>query len=112
MLEIFIALKVHDHFIRPYIGDMLVVVLCYTASRTVFTAKPFSIALAVFLFACTIECLQYGKIINLLGLQNNSFAKIIFGTTFSITDIAMYAMGTVIVYALDSKLSSTNSNIA
>ena len=36
LLELFIALFVRDNFIRPYVGDILVVVLVYTCVRVFF----------------------------------------------------------------------------
>ena len=53
LLELFIALFVRDNFIRPYVGDMLVVVLVYTCVRVLFPEKPRLLPLYVFLFAAS-----------------------------------------------------------
>jgi hypothetical protein len=111
-LEIFIASQVHDSFIRPYIGDMLVVVLLYTCCRTFLTFPKSIIAIAVFVFACSIECLQYFRIVEVLGLQHNQLATTVVGTTYSITDVAMYLIGTILAYTADKKWIFTNSNTA
>ena len=53
MIEVLIALFVHDSFIRPYLGDFLVVILIYCAVRTFIKASPLKIAIgciAVFLY--------------------------------------------------------------
>ena len=49
--ELLIALFVRDSFIRPYVGDMLVVVVIYTFLKIFFTEKPRILPLYVFLFA-------------------------------------------------------------
>ncbi len=38
-IEVFIALFVHDNFIRPYIGDVLVVIVIYTFIRGIIRRK-------------------------------------------------------------------------
>ncbi len=39
IIEALIALFVHDNFIRPYIGDILVIILMYTFIRGVIDKK-------------------------------------------------------------------------
>ena len=58
-VELFIALFVRDRFIRPYFGDVLVVILVYTAVRVVFPEKPKLLPIYVFIFAVLVEVLQY-----------------------------------------------------
>ena len=36
LIELFIALFVHDTFVRPYFGDVLVVILLWCIIKTVF----------------------------------------------------------------------------
>lgn len=67
IIEVFIALFVHDNFIRPYIGDVLV------------------------------EVLQYFRIVELLHLQNSRFFTILIGTSFDVKDIICYFVGTLIL---------------
>lgn len=96
LTEVFIALCVQDNFIRPYVGDMLVVVLLYTFLRIFFTGKPRLLPLYVFLFATMIEGLQAVNIVGLLGLSNNRFFSVLIGTTFDWKDIACYGAGCVL----------------
>lgn len=98
-----IALYVKDSIIRPYGGDFLVVILLYYLVRAFWKGTPFPIALAVLLFAYTVEILQYFKIVNLLGLQGNRLAEIIIGTGFSWWDMLAYTLGILTVYFLDNK---------
>jgi len=39
----------------------------------------------------------YFKIINILGLQNNNFARVIIGSVFDLKDIACYGIGSLIL---------------
>lgn len=50
IIEVLIALYVKDNFVRPYVGDYLVVMLIYCAVRTFIKASPVKTALAVLLF--------------------------------------------------------------
>ena len=96
LTELLIALFVRDRFIRPYVGDMLVVVLIYTCVRVVFPEKPRMLPLYVFLFAALVEGLQGIHIVELLGLQNNRFFSVLIGTTFDRKDIVCYGAGCVL----------------
>ena len=93
LIEVLIALFIRDNFIRPYVGDMLVVVLIYTFLKIFFTEKPRTLPLYVFLFTAIVELMQGVNIVELLGLQDNHFISILIGTTFDIKDIICYAVG-------------------
>ena len=67
LIEAAIALWVHDRFIRPYIGDVLVVVLVYVFVRIFFPSGARHLVLYVFLFAVCVEVLQYFRLVELLG---------------------------------------------
>lgn len=97
LVELFIALFVRDAFIRPYVGDMLVVVLVYTCVRVLFPEKPRLLPLYVFLFAAGVEALQGIRIVELLGLENNRFFSVLIGTTFDWKDIVCYGVGCVLL---------------
>jgi len=97
LMELLIALFVRDSFIRPYVGDMLVVVLIYTFLRIILPEKPRLLPLYVFLFAAGVEALQGIRIVELLGLQNNRFFSVLIGTTFDWKDIVCYGMGCVLL---------------
>ncbi len=83
-VEVLIALFVHDRFIRPYVGDMLVVVVIYTFVRIWIPDSVRLLPLYVFLFAVGVEILQYFNIVELLGVQDNAFLRTIIGTSFDI----------------------------
>ncbi len=62
-IEVLIAKFVDDAFIRPYGGDILVVILIYYFVKSFVQVKPFYLAMGVLLFACMVEVGQYFKII-------------------------------------------------
>ncbi len=100
-IEIYIAKYIHDDVIRPYIGDMLVVILIYCFVKSFIATKVLPKAFAVLLFSYLIETLQYLKIVNILGLQKYKLARIIIGTSFSWADILMCSIGIAIVIVVE-----------
>ena len=100
-VEIFIALKVHDSFIRPFAGDCLVVILIYTFIKT-FTNISVVNALGIVLgFAILIEFTQLVHLTTILGLKSNNYLTIILGNTFSFLDICMYLLGSALVLGFE-----------
>lgn len=97
IVEALIALFVHDNFIRPYIGDILVIILMYTFIRGVIDKKIKILPIYLFLFASFVEVMQYFKVVELLNLENNKVASIIMGTSFDIKDILCYFIGSMIL---------------
>lgn len=95
VIETLIALYVRDAIIRPYVGDILVVVLVYCFVRIVINSPYRWLPLAVFLFACCIETLQFFHAAELLGLQRNTVARIVLGSVFDWKDILCYAIGCI-----------------
>ena len=98
LIEVIIALYVHDDFIRPYVGDVLVVIVIYTFIRIIVPEKCKLIPLFLFIFAAGVELLQLANIVEILGVADNKFLKILIGSVFDIKDIVCYAVGCVILY--------------
>ena len=92
-IEIIIALFVHDAFVRPYIGDVLVTVLLCCLCRIIIPKGVSALPIYVFVFAALVELAQYVNVVKLLGLENNAFFSTIIGTTFSFVGILCYAAG-------------------
>lgn len=92
-IEVVIALFIHDNFIRPYVGDILVVIVIYTFIRIFISCKFRFLPLYIFIFAAMVEVLQLFRIVEMLGLENNRFLSILIGSTFDIKDIICYAIG-------------------
>lgn len=55
IVETLIALFVRDAFIRPYMGDVLVVILIYCFARIFITEPLRGLPLWIFLFACALK---------------------------------------------------------
>jgi hypothetical protein len=95
-VEVFIGSFVHDRFVRPFIGDVLVVILIYAFIRIFIPDKVRLLPLYVFIFAVAVELLQLISIVEVLGLQDNRLMSTIIGTSFDIRDILCYFVGCVI----------------
>ncbi len=95
-VEVFIGSFVHDRFVRPFIGDVLVVILIYAFIRIFIPDKVRLLPLYVFIFAVAVELLQLIRIVEVLGLQDNRLMSTIIGTSFDIRDILCYFVGCAI----------------
>ncbi len=100
-IETLIALYVQDNFVRPYLGDVLVVILIYCFVKSFVKLPVVTAAIAVLIFAFTIEYLQFLNIVEKLGLEKSKIARTVIGTSFSWMDILMYVVGIVIVIAVE-----------
>ena len=100
-IEIFIALFVKDKFIRPYLGDMLVVIVLYFFVKIFTLNKIKFLSIYILLFAILVEFLQYINIVDILNLSNIKFFKILIGTTFDFKDIFCYFLGSIPLFVLD-----------
>jgi hypothetical protein len=110
-IEIAIALFVHDAIVRPYIGDLLVVILIYCLVRSFFNTPVPATAIGVLVFAVVIETLQYFNVVKFLGLQDSSLAKIIVGSAFSWMDIVCYIAGIAIVLVAEKYISNNRPGL-
>ncbi len=108
IVEVLIALYVKDNFVRPYVGDYLVVMLIYCAVRTIIKASPVKVAVGVLLFAYLIETLQYFRIVDRLGLAGNTLAKTVIGYGFEWWDMLAYTLGVLTILLVEYRLKSKN----
>ena len=93
LIEVCIALFVHDDFLRPYVGDALVTILLCCLCRTVIPKGLPALPVYVFVFAALVEAAQYVDVVKLLGLEDNVVISTIVGRTFSWADLVCYAVG-------------------
>ena len=96
-IEGLIALFVHDKFIRPYVGDVLVVIVLYCAVRSIIPKKCKLLPLYIFIFAAGVECLQYFHLVQFLGLEKNKFMSVLLGSVFDFKDIICYVVGCLLI---------------
>lgn len=97
LVEVLIALYVDDLFIRPYFGDVLVVIVLYCFARILKPEGWGLLPLGIFIFAAGVELLQYFQIVKILGLEQNTFMRLLMGSVFDIKDIICYAVGCAIL---------------
>lgn len=95
--EVMIALFVHDEWIRPYVGDVLVVIVIYTFIRIIIPHDFAALPIIILLFACLVEGLQYIHIVDKLGLGEIEFFRVLLGTVGDIKDIVCYAIGCILL---------------
>ena len=99
-IELVIGLYVHDRFIRPFVGDLLVVWLIFFLCRSLLKTDSSRLLLAVWLFCCAVEFGQYWRLVELLHLQQLPLARIVIGATFDGMDLLAYTLGALSLYTL------------
>lgn len=113
-IEVLIALFVHDSFIRPYLGDVIVMSVLYCLLRTVLPIRIWKKLhthrcswwiVILFGFAVMIEFLQGIHIVELLGLSRSAAASTIIGTSFDWGDILCYLSGCAVLCGLELSAS-------
>lgn len=103
IVEVLIAMYLNDRIIRPYIGDVLVVMLIYCFVRSFVNTPVLPTAIGTLLFAYLIEVLQYIHIVQIIGLQDYSLARTVMGTSFEWIDMLAYTVGIAIVLLIERK---------
>lgn len=98
-VEVLIALFVDDSFIRPYLGDVIVIWVVYCFVQIFLAGRLSSciVSAGVFIFAVIVELLQAVNIVEILHLQGNPFFRTLIGTHFDFRDILCYAAGTAVI---------------
>lgn len=97
LIEVLIALYVHDAFVRPYIGDVLVVIVIYTFIRIFIPKRCKLLPLYIFVFAVLVEVLQLFHIVEILGLKDNWCISVLVGSVFDWKDILCYGIGCILL---------------
>ncbi len=106
-VEVFIAAFVQDSFIRPYGGDFLVVIFLYCLLKSFFKLPVKNAILGVLLFAFAVEGSQYYKLIDLLGMQDNTIASAVMGNHFEWLDMLLYTLGGLAIFGIEKWRSSS-----
>jgi Protein of unknown function (DUF2809) len=91
VVEVVIALTVHDELVRPYVGDVLVVLLIHCALLALVDLRPGPTAVGVLGFAFAIEAAQLAGVGRLL--DGHPVLQVVVGTTFQWGDLVAYAVG-------------------
>lgn len=100
-IEIAIALFLKTGFIRHTFGDFLVVILLYAIFRGLTDLSVRASSLVVLLIAYGIEFLQLTTFLAYFNLQDSYTAKLIFGSTFQVTDLVAYTLGITTTFLIE-----------
>lgn len=99
IVETLIALFIHDDFIRPYVGDIIVVWVVYCFVQLILGGKnSYAVACGTMIFAFGVEFLQKMRIVDVLGIEN-AVLRTIIGTSYATGDLICYAVGMIICFA-------------
>lgn len=108
LIEITIALYLHDTFIRPYFGDFLVVILLYCFLKSFLNLSVWIAAGLVLVFSFTIEIAQYFNMVEKLGLRDYKIATVVLGNSFAWMDLLAYIIGILTVISFEKISFKTN----
>lgn len=101
IIEILIALYVKDAFIRPYLGDFLVVILLYCFIMGISRISVLKGLAIVLIFSFVVEFFQLINIVKVLQYQPPEFVMIILGSSFSVWDLVAYLLGILCCYLME-----------
>ena len=104
LIEVIIALYIKDKIIRPFVGDILVVIFIYYFIKAFINTKAINIAIFTLFFSFIVEILQYFNFVEMIGLGHNKAARIIIGTSFSWIDLLCYFIGFILLFLIDKDL--------
>lgn len=99
-VEIYIGTCVRDAFVRPYLGDMLVVILIWALVRIFIPRKAVWLSGAIFVFALAVELTQLIPLVDLLGVENR-LIRVLMGNSFAFGDLIAYAAGCAVTLCAD-----------
>ena len=103
IIEALIAMYVHDYFIRPYVGDVVIIICIYLLLRIIIPDKIKYLSLYVLMLGVIVEVMQYFNFTNMIS-GGNKLLKIALGSTFDIKDIICYAIGYIIIVLVEAKM--------
>ncbi|MBD2326178.1 DUF2809 domain-containing protein [Alkalinema sp. FACHB-956] len=96
-IVVVIALFFRDDWIRPLLGDVLIVMVIAYFIHAFVAVSLRKIAIGTLVFAYTIELLQFFNIIDILGWRHSQLAHLTIGSTFDWRDLVAYTLGIAIV---------------
>ena len=98
-----IALYVRDSFIRPTVGDVLVVVWLYYFLASLFSMLVNWLVSLVVLIAFAVELGQWLQVAAWLGIEPPSPLAVILGATFDWKDLLAYCIGGLLCWWMEKK---------
>ncbi|MCD8739652.1 DUF2809 domain-containing protein [Mucilaginibacter roseus] len=107
LVECLIALYIHDAVIRPYFGDLLVVIMIYCFVKAFIAIEPIRAAVGCLIFAYLVEFSQYMNLAERLGLQQSKLAVTVMGYAFSWIDMLAYTLGAAFIVVIEKLRGNT-----
>lgn len=107
--ECLIALYIDDAFIRPYFGDVLVVILIYCFVKSFLKIPVLPCIIFVLLFSYSIEILQYLNLVEKLHLEKSRLARTVLGSSFSWADLVAYTFGALAILLFENRLQKNKT---
>lgn len=101
VVEILIAKFVTDDFIRPYLGDFLVVILIYCFLMAISRIPVIKGLILVLFFSFAVEFFQLINIVKVMQYQPPNVVMIVLGSSFSPWDLLAYSLGILSCFALE-----------
>lgn len=106
IIEILIARYIKDDFVRPYLGDFLVVILLYCFLMSVCKVSVLKGMIIVLVFSFAVEFFQMINIVKVLQYQPPEIIMIALGSSFSNWDLLAYSLGIVFIWMIEFYLNS------
>jgi len=106
LIELYIARYLTDSIIRPFVGDVLVVILLYTGIRSFIFIPYLKLAVGVLLFAYGVELSQALGLIYVLHWENYRWAQLLLGSVFDWWDMVAYTIGFIIILLFERQLNN------
>ncbi|CAH1604294.1 conserved membrane hypothetical protein [Vibrio jasicida] len=100
---VIIALFVRDNFIRPTVGDVLVVVWLYYSLASLFSMPVNWLVSLVVLIAFAVELGQLLQVAVWFGIEPSSPLAVILGATFDWKDLLAYCIGGLLCWWIEKK---------
>lgn len=95
----------HKPVVRGFLGDIVVIVLIYYFINGIHEFNSFKLMLFTLLLSFTIEFMQFLHIAEVLGVENNLFFRLVFGSVFDVMDLVAYTIGASISLIMDTVIS-------
>ncbi|RYU93650.1 ribosomal maturation YjgA family protein [Emticicia agri] len=111
IIEVLIALYVHDAFVRPILGDYLVMFLMYCFVFAFYNTHFMKASIAVLLFAYLIETVQYFHFVQLMGLEKYKVLIVVLGSSFSWYDMLAYTLGFLTIVLIENRRAGATNSI-
>ncbi|WCE32472.1 ribosomal maturation YjgA family protein [Vibrio sp. SCSIO 43137] len=106
LILIYIAFYVDDRFVRPFLGDVIVVIWLYFCTSTVISYSPLRLGIGVAVVSYLVEFIQHTAV---FSLENYPLLRIALGSTYDWLDILAYTVGATICVLIDSGLIAAST---